>query len=681
MIWLTSADTFAPRNHYALQSIFKHTPCAVVYVFTDSLPRSFFQQYIQRDYALQILSLESIRSAVCDSFETGEKMPRVGCTWFEKFATRSGPYKDVHLSDVFRLFQLYHYGGSYVDFDHIFLAPTFDEETFGRNVLGTEICKSDNPDCLNHQHLKHHDSVSLKGAKVYSKGRGTFSDDDAVSYTPCNGVMLNWEARHWLLREALLTADREYDPQCWGCLGPRMLGQILKSKRGRYRITLLAPGIIYGFDYTVAPLATSEVLAPSEVYFEKSTGIHLYGKVTSEMDIHHNSTFGLAIARNALITQLDLRASKSTPVARSDKKLIAFAFAFDTLPEGDQEFRELAERMNGVLICHSDWLGIREATEKISQRTGLPIIFLQSSSHHMTLYQFLRSLNVRFVHFQGGPPLMQQFINHNVHQQQLTISVTYHSGVGVHNTNPSEATLLLELFKLSISRHICLFFLETDQALYAKTLGASASVVGVPALQELSARVLNPTTDSSSPYKIGLLGAETRFTVKNFWPQISAACMLAHVEIHITGRDRAYFDWLVEKTPLNFCRGTIIQHAHLSPTAFRWLIAQMDINMYISITEAAPNVVIDSLSAGVPVLVSDTTELLDTSELLRHVLIVNRIDDPVTIRDALIKAFQFSIEHRITFQSEITKAVLEYDRRAIAQWSAVLRAMSAHRCG
>ena len=102
--------------------------------------------------------------------------------------------------------------------------------------------------------------------------------------------------------------------------------------------------------------------------------------------------------------------------------------------------------------------------------------------------------------------------------------------------------------------------------------------------------------------------------------------------------------------------------------------------MYISITEAAPNVVVDSLSAGVPVLVSDTTELLDTSELLRRLLVVDRIDDPVTMRDALVKAFRFSTEHRVSFQSEVAKVLFEYDRQTTAQWSAALDAMRTHRC-
>ena len=113
---------------------------------------------------------------------------------------------------------------------------------------------------------------------------------------------------------------------------------------------------------------------------------------------------------------------------------------------------------------------------------------------------------------------------------------------------------------------------------------------------------------------------------------------------------------------------------------FEWLLAQMDVNMYISTTEAAPNVVTDSLSAGIPVLVSDTTDLLNESETLSRFLVVNRIDDPVAIRDALVKAFAFSIKHKEQFRSEVIKVMRAHKTVAMAQWSALTKAMETGKC-
>ena len=106
----------------------------------------------------------------------------------------------------------------------------------------------------------------------------------------------------------------------------------------------------------------------------------------------------------------------------------------------------------------------------------------------------------------------------------------------------------------------------------------------------------------------------------------------------------------------------------------------MDINMYISTTEALPNVATDSLSAGVPVLLSDTTELFYSSETLHRFLVVDRIDDPVAIRDTLINAFRFSIEHKEEFRSEVTKVIHTCETKAMAQWSAVMNAMRIGKC-
>ena len=683
MMWLSAANTFAPRNHYALQSIFRRAPCITVSVFTDSLPGNFFHEYVQSGYRVKTLSLEHTTRAICDAYETGESTPRAGCAWFRNFADHTGPFKDVHLSDMFRLFQLYHYGGSYADFDHIFLAPIFDEEVFGRNVLGTEVCNSDNPDCLYLSDLAKHKNIMLKGAKFSGRGRETFSDDKVLSYTPCNGVMLNWEASHWLLREALLSADLDYDPQCWGCLGPRMFGKILKSKRGQSHITLLPPGKLYAFDYKVAPRATRELLVPSETYTKTSTGIHLYGKVTADMDISINSTYGLAITQNALTAHIDLRSIRSSLATISPTSNTNQRAAFETFPAGQGQFLEQAYKAKSVLICHPTWLGIREATEKMNIELGFPIVFVKSfrKHTHVMLYRLLQSVHVRTVHVQGFPDGTERFIDYNSKSYHgLMISITYHSGVGVHNSNEAEAATLLTLLELARSQRICLLFLENDQASYAKALGATASVISIPTYSRPSNAALQPSITYDSPRKIGCLGTHTRFTVKNFWPQISAACMLAGVEIHMTGVNREYFDWLVHKTHLKRCRGKIIQHSNVSPMEFEWLLAQMDVNMYISTTEAAPNVVTDSLSAGIPVLVSDTTDLLNESETLSRFLVVNRIDDPVAIRDALVKAFAFSIKHKEQFRSEVIKVMRAHKTVAMAQWSALTKAMETGKC-
>ena len=45
--------------------------------------------------------------------------------------------------------------------------------------------------------------------------------------TPCNGVLINWEPSHDLFRTMLRVIDESYDPGCWGCLGPRLLGKVL----------------------------------------------------------------------------------------------------------------------------------------------------------------------------------------------------------------------------------------------------------------------------------------------------------------------------------------------------------------------------------------------------------------------------------------------------------------------
>jgi len=225
--------------------------------------------------------------------------------------------------------------------------------------------------------------------------------------------------------------------------------------------------------------------------------------------------------------------------------------------------------------------------------------------------------------------------------------VTYHSGVGVHNMAPEEAQLLKSTFELCQEKAIGLVFIEEDQNYYARAVGVRNTFVASHAFTQ----VVHNLKPEKHIRKLGLLGTSTRFAVKNFWPQISGACMLNDIEIHLA-IDQETFSTLVRETHLSFCNSRIVNHGNVNPTAFDFILREMDLNLYISATDALPNVVLDSLSHGIPILTSDTSEIFFGSPL-KNYCVVHRTEDPQAIFYAINALWEFRRLQPVKFRKDV----------------------------
>jgi len=116
-------------------------------------------------------------------------------------------------------------------------------------------------------------------------------------------------------------------------------------------------------------------------------------------------------------------------------------------------------------------------------------------------------------------------------------------------------------------------------------------------------------------------------TLKNPMTQLLAACLFEDAEIHV----------LVLPDPLylKYCKAKIVVHGAASRSNVVDLISQMEMTMYVSLTEACPMTVLDSLRLGIPCLTSHShTFFNDEPEIFRH-LIVSEFNNPVAIRNQI----------------------------------------------
>lgn len=726
MIWTTDPSSFSPRNQWAVESLFKHNPCVSLTIYSNTLPLDFFDSYKGFGLSIKVATY----SLTDGSFGLQDGVP--GQKWVQNIETwkKNSPYFAVHSSDFLRLVVLYDQGGTYMDMDHINISPLFEGETsvVGNNALGSEVCAGDNVDCLFLGKLNSLNVLDPNRVNnpMYSSRDGfnsfhTNNQDEKVAtrFSPCNGVMINWEKHHPYIKAALVRNDDHYDPLCWGCMGPRMMGKLLLDKldeqkatnsTSSYDIQVLAPGLLYPFDYR----HMSEVMSTRSAFFEslihrsKPFGVHFYGKVSTDLVLVANSTMGKLVRENSLFGSLpwsemvkkpDTMACLSAPQAVANirrkshlwvtqrKKILNRMALF---PAKLPEFLRMAEKTGTALVCHKSWAGIRQMTLRISVALSIPVILVDGRTmlkrYMNQLKSFLDVVGIRRLHVQGIPPNTIPFASFlqslkpplavkNTFVYEWIVSVSYHSGIAVQNTAPEESILLGDAMTAVVDENILLTFLEHDQAAYSTGLGVPACAVlpmfiDPPAF--LKRQSLKPSPQPNT-LRVGLLGTGTRLTVKNYFTQIGAACMFQDAEVHVNTL-LPYGMTAIDgkRWHINRCRSSIVEHGMLPSHVFQKELTTMDVNMYVSWTDAVPNVVLDSLAAGVPVITSDVTGIFDYSPMLKALLVESRIDDPNAIYQRTVKVLAFIKDNRKEFEAAVETLFITLREKTFASWGCFL---------
>ncbi|KNC79574.1 hypothetical protein SARC_08035 [Sphaeroforma arctica JP610] len=268
VIWTTDETTWQPFNSVSLESIFRYDPCAQIFVYANNLPLGFFKSYTDAGYYIIV---ERYDLNILTKGLPGEK-------WVTRAADVSNrsPFHAVHESDFLRTFMLYHNGGSYVDLDH-FMLPMSRHLAHFKNVIGAEACADDNPDCF----VVHY----LPGLKTIGDAR---QFPVKTRFCAANGVLLNWDRHHIIMEKALEHFDENYDPQCWGCAGPRLMGLLIPKYS--QTLTLVAEKLLYPVHYSEAKEfmhRANDVRCDS--IMRTAMGYHMYGKMVAQEGVRPGS--------------------------------------------------------------------------------------------------------------------------------------------------------------------------------------------------------------------------------------------------------------------------------------------------------------------------------------------------------------------------------------------------------
>jgi glycosyltransferase involved in cell wall biosynthesis len=135
---------------------------------------------------------------------------------------------------------------------------------------------------------------------------------------------------------------------------------------------------------------------------------------------------------------------------------------------------------------------------------------------------------------------------------------------------------------------------------------------------------------------------------KNYYTQLMAARMISDARVHVMHSPG-------QPELLRPFHGRIVNHGFLGPDEFLCLLRQMDLNLYVSLSECWPGVVVESIAQGVPCITSHTHEIFQYDQYLFKKLVVSALDNPLAISE--------KIRSVLDEREEIAQRCYEYAKR------------------
>jgi hypothetical protein len=317
------------RHVACLESILFHHPQSSIIIYSNSLPNGKFANY--REMGLNVTvreyTITTLRQLV-------DGMP--GQAWLEKYKQwETGRYFFSHLTDFLRFTLLYKYGGTYSDFDAIYVKSVADlDSAVGIDMAGGTECDY----CL--------------------PGR----------YYLAPGVLVNFPAGSALLRESMRGFEN-YSMTCFNCVGPVAI--TLAARNYSNELTMLPPFFFYPLTYWDVKEWFSR--RPRETLeWRKITrnaySLHLYGFKTNKITPEPNSLVDQALRAFRVQCNRDLDKPLRVPefIAFEDghkpfSRVPSFFFPVQRLgycswgPPADTRHPSRPVRPPGDLDCHDQF--------------------------------------------------------------------------------------------------------------------------------------------------------------------------------------------------------------------------------------------------------------------------------------------------------------------------------------
>jgi glycosyltransferase involved in cell wall biosynthesis len=297
-----------------------------------------------------------------------------------------------------------------------------------------------------------------------------------------------------------------------------------------------------------------------------------------------------------------------------------------------------------IAICPEptgiNWLGVNKATKRLfpGYVLCLPQYFsrtLLTENEKNRLCKIISDLNFSQIIFSGFPVYFSEMID-LLKRNNCIIAVLYH-GTFSELSYTTDHTLGLLLQYISEKKINKIGFLKKGMK---EVFSELYKILCYDLIIKVNISAPNKLFEDSN-INIGVFGSDN-FN-KNIHNQVVAGLLIKDAHVHV-----------LEKSPFKYLHSDrIVDYNGIMPAdKFHSLLASMSINSYISFSEACPQIVIESLAAGVPCLTSNNNGIFDYDDHLAKQLIVNKYDNPYAISEQM--------EMVLKNREEISKTGIEY---------------------
>ena len=281
-----------------------------------------------------------------------------------------------------------------------------------------------------------------------------------------------------------------------------------------------------------------------------------------------------------------------------------------------------------IVLYNPDWMGVSVATSELFENK-LPIPEIFRIKHAKLISKMLLNSNIKLVIFSGFA-LGWENIIHEIKRSRndIIIKVIWHgsNSLNVEKYDWNRFNKLFELHEKGEIDRIC--FVKKSMADFYKLKGYKVEFL-MNNITLTSNETLRPISKNIDPIKVGLYVSGDRW-VKNFYNQLAAASLIPGA--------------IIECIPLSSNLIRFAEILNINISGF-WnnldrqklldKVAENDINLYVTFTECAPLIPLESFELGVPCITGNNHHYWENTELEEFV-IVKEPDNPLAIHYKII---------------------------------------------
>lgn len=321
--------------------------------------------------------------------------------------------------------------------------------------------------------------------------------------------------------------------------------------------------------------------------------------------------------------------------------------------DAKEEFFKQYNNLNNpkyIVFYNKNWLGTQNATKELFDNTiGIDEIYDERLIHDIV--NAIDNSGIKLVIFSafsyGWDDLVREIKNKN---SQTKVKVIWH-GSHAMNVEDYDWYMFQAIFKLLDNELLdSIGFVKKSMYEFYKIKGYNVELIlntvhNIPKFEKKK--------NDTDKIKIGLYASGDRW-VKNFYNQLGAASLFENCEIDCipiqekTLKMARIFETAISGLSSSIPRDKIMER-----------MAKNDINFYVTFSECAPLIPLESLELGVPCITGNNHHYWEGTELEKY-LIVNENDDIIKIYE---KA-KYCLEHKDKVINLYQKWKKEYDKES-----------------